>query len=59
MSVAEDIGCRNPNCKEKDNCKRQVIAKDGSARVVKEFGGTPDKGCGKFLPIEKEDRIEK
>ena len=48
--VAENIGCKNPVCIAKDECKRQVIAKDGTAVEVKEFGGTPEKKCGKFLP---------
>ena len=45
----ENIGCENPNCIAKDKCKRQVIAKDGSAVEVKSFGGTAQKQCGKFL----------
>ncbi len=44
-----NIGCKNPNCIAKDICKRQVIAKDGSAVEVGSFGGTPEKKCGKFL----------
>ncbi len=47
--VPEDIGCKNPECIAKDECKRQVIAKNGTAREIKEFGGTPTKKCGKFL----------
>jgi hypothetical protein len=44
-----NIGCKNPDCVAKDECKRQVIAKDGSAVEVRIFGGTPEKQCGKFL----------
>jgi len=47
--VLENIGCKNPECIAKDECKRQVIAKDGTAVEVKSFGGTPEKKCGKFL----------
>ncbi|MFK5937674.1 MAG: hypothetical protein QM497_04665 [Sulfurimonas sp.] len=45
----ENIGCENPDCVAKDRCKRQVIAKDGSAVEVRTFGGTPEKQCGNFL----------
>ncbi|WP_297442844.1 hypothetical protein [Sulfurimonas sp.] len=48
--VAENIGCENPECIAKDECKRQVIAKNGTAVEVRSFGGTPEKKCGKFLP---------
>ncbi|WP_456322676.1 hypothetical protein [Hydrogenimonas sp.] len=48
--VPEDVGCDNQECKEKDNCKRNEIAKNGKAREVKRFGGTPEKRCGKFIP---------
>ena len=50
MAVAEDVGCNNEVCKEADNCKRFEIAQKGKAREIKKFGGTPEKGCGKFLP---------
>ena len=49
-AVPEDIGCSNEKCKESENCQRTVIWENGTAREVKSFGGTPDKGCGKFLP---------
>ena len=48
--VPPDVGCKNESCKEAKNCKRFEIAKMGIAREVKKFGGTPQKGCGKFLP---------
>jgi len=48
--VPEDVGCDNQDCKEKENCKRNEIVKTGEAREVKTFGGTPEKGCGKFIP---------
>jgi len=51
--VPEDVGCKNEECYEKDNCNRNKIAKEGKAREVKTFGGTPEKGCGKFIPIKK------
>jgi hypothetical protein len=48
--LPENIGCSNDECIEKDNCKRNQIAKDATAVEIKSFGGTPEKGCGKFLP---------
>ena len=48
--VPEDIGCLNEKCIAKDDCKRQVIAKNGTAREIQEFGGTEVKKCGKYLP---------
>ncbi len=50
--VPENIGCDNKECIVKDECKRQVIANNGTAVEVKTFGGTPTKKCGKFLPID-------
>ncbi len=47
--VPEDIGCKNEKCIAKDECKRQVIAKNGTAREIKEFSGTEVKKCGKFI----------
>ena len=47
--VAENIGCKNSECIAKDECKRQVIVKNGIAVEIKEFGGTAEKKCGKFL----------
>ena len=47
--VPADIGCENSECIAKDDCKRQVIAKDGSARKIEEFGGSAVKKCGKFI----------
>ena len=47
--VPENIGCKNPECIAKDECKRQVIVKDGTAVEVKEFGGSAAKKCGKFI----------
>jgi len=47
--VPENIGCNTPDCIVKDECKRQVIAKNGTAVEIKSFGGTPTKKCGKFL----------
>ena len=47
--VPADIGCSNDICIAKDECKRRSIAKDGSAREVKEFSGNETKKCGKFL----------
>ncbi len=47
--VPADIGCLNEECIAKDECKRQVIAKNGTAREIQEFGGTATKKCGKFI----------
>jgi hypothetical protein len=51
--IPKDIGCENTVCVEAEKCQRQVIYANGTAREVKKFGGNPDKGCGKFLPLEK------
>ena len=59
MAVAEDIGCENAVCVQKDECERQVIAKNGTAREIKKFGGTPEKGCGKFLPLKEKSNTAK
>jgi hypothetical protein len=53
MSVPADVGCSNEECVEAPNCQRTVIYENGTAREVKCFGGTPSKGCGKFLPKEE------
>lgn len=50
MAVAKDIGCSNMECVEATKCERTVIYENGTAREVKSFGGTEDKGCGKFIP---------
>lgn len=47
--VPADVGCTNEVCIAKDECNRQVIAKNGEARVIDSFGGTADKKCGKFI----------
>ncbi len=49
MSVPEDVGCDNKECIKKDQCKRNEIAKNATAREIKTFGGTKEKGCGKFI----------
>lgn len=51
--VPEDVGCRNEVCIQAKECNRQVIAKNATAREIKSFGGTADKGCGKFIPIKE------
>lgn len=50
MAVAEDIGCSNMECVEAPKCERTAIYENSIARAVKSFGGTPYKGCGKFIP---------
>jgi hypothetical protein len=47
--VPENVGCENKECIVKDDCKRQVIAKNGTAAEIREFGGTAVKKCGKFI----------
>ncbi len=47
--VPADIGCLNEECIAKDECNRQVITKNKTAREVQEFGGTAVKKCGKFI----------
>ncbi len=53
MSVPEDVGCENKICIKRNECNRNKIAREGKAREVKTFGGTEEKGCGKFIPIKK------
>jgi len=53
MAIASDtIGCDNEECFETKNCYRTVTYEDKTALEVKTFGGTPEKGCGNFLPKE-------
>lgn len=47
--VPENVGCDNKICIKKDECKRNEIAKNGKAVAIKTFGGTEEKGCGKFI----------
>ena len=53
MSVPEDVGCNNEVCIKAKECNRNLIASQGKAREVKTFGGTEEKGCGKFIPIKR------
>jgi len=52
-NVPKDIGCENTICIEAENCQRQVIYTNGTAKKVKKFGGNAQKGCGKYLPKEE------
>lgn len=54
MAVAEDIGCSNMECVKAPKCQRTEIYEKGTAQVLKRFGGTPEKGCGKFIPRKEE-----
>ena len=47
--VPDNIGCKNPDCIAKDDCQRQVIAKNNTAKEVRIFGGKPTKRCGQFV----------
>jgi len=51
-NVPKDVGCENSVCIKALECNRNAIAKNKTAREVKTFGGTKEKGCGKFLPKE-------
>ena len=53
MAIPKDVGCNNEVCVDAPKCQRTVIWENKTAREVKRFGGTPDKGCGKFLPKEE------
>lgn len=54
MAVAEDIGCNNMECVEAPKCERTAIYEKGTVKAVKRFGGTPEKGCGKFIPKKEQ-----
>jgi len=54
MAVPEDVGCKNESCLKYRECNRAKIAREGKAREVKSFGGTPEKGCGKFIPLKRD-----
>ncbi len=45
-----NIGCENKICIKKDKCKRQVIAKNGTAKEIRVFSGNEEKGCKNFIP---------
>jgi len=47
--VPDNIGCENRECIAKDECQRQVIAKNSTAMEIRIFGGKPTKKCGKFV----------
>jgi hypothetical protein len=47
--LPENVGCDNKVCMAKDECKRQVVAQNGTAVEIGCFGGTESKKCGKFL----------
>jgi len=53
MAVPEDVGCKNDKCIKTKECKRAYIYRKNLAREVKSFGGTPQKGCGKFIALEE------
>ena len=50
MAVPADVGCSNMECVDAPKCERTVIFENGTAREIKSFGGTAQKGCGKFIP---------
>ncbi len=48
--MPKDVGCENSICVQTEECERQVIYTNGTAREVRKFGGTELKGCGKYIP---------
>ncbi len=54
--VPENVGCSNMECVEGPNCERKAIYLNKTAVEVKSFGGTKEKGCGKFIPRKKRDK---
>ena len=54
MAVTKDIGCSNVECVEAPKCERTSIFANGTAQAVRRFGGTPEKGCGKFIPKKEQ-----
>ncbi len=54
--VPENIGCDNMECVEGPNCHRKEIYQNKTAVEVKTFGGTKEKGCGKFLPRKEKQK---
>jgi hypothetical protein len=54
MIKTNEIGCNNMKCVEASMCERAIIYENGTAQVVKSFGGTAEKGCGKFIPKKEE-----
>jgi len=49
MAQPVNVGCENPECIAKDECNRQVIAKNATAAYIKSFGGSAVKKCGNFI----------
>ena len=49
MPVARDVGCSNMECVDAPKCERTEIYENGTAKSVKRFGGSTEKGCGKFI----------
>ena len=54
MAVTKEIGCNNVQCFEASKCERTVMYENGTALEVKSFGGTAEKGCGKFIPKKEQ-----
>ncbi|GIT98044.1 hypothetical protein [Sulfurovum sp. TSL1] len=54
MAINKDIGCNNIKCVEASMCERAVMYENGTAQAVKSFGGSPEKGCGKFIPKKEQ-----
>lgn len=42
------LACNNSKCIKKDKCQRYKLFLDG-AKEYSTNGGTPEKGCGKFI----------
>jgi len=46
------LACNNDRCINKDRCERYRLFKQG-AKEYSTNGGTPEKGCKKFIEIKK------
>jgi len=49
------LACDNDICKLKDECKRHKLYEDG-AKEYKTHSGKPNKGCGKFIPLNPDKK---
>lgn len=46
------LACNNDKCIKRDECKRHKLYEEG-AKEYSTNGGTPEKGCKKFIPLDK------
>ncbi len=45
------LACDNKKCLKSQECERYRLFSEGE-KEFKTHGGTPDKGCGKFIKIK-------